>query len=88
MCSQKCKHVLATDCRSVYDHSARDRGLPKDRVVATELAYVKQVVSEPNQYLRWVPGPEMISDSLIKYQITPESMLRPLLKGRWAGSHR
>ena len=37
---------LVTDCRSVFDHLARNRGLPKDRFTAAELATVKRDLEE------------------------------------------
>ena len=82
--SSSIAHILATDCRSVYDHVARDRGLPKDRAVATELALLKCVLREENQFLRWMPGEEMISDALTKYRRMPSSLLDPIKTAMWA----
>ena len=57
--------IAATDCRSAYDHITMERGLPKDCILALDLAALRATFeSQLHEHaegravtLRWLPGP-------------------------------
>lgn len=67
--------IAATDCRSVFDHISAERGLPRDRILALDLASLRATFESQlregaegrNASLRWLPGPRNLADGLTKY---------------------
>lgn len=83
--------IAATDCRSVYDHISMERGLPKDRILALDLASLRETFeSQLREHaegraatLRWLPGPYNLSDGLTKYIAVQSLIIRVLSEGKY-----
>ena len=79
--------IVGTDCRSIYDHMAAEKGLPRDRILALDLAALKSTFESQlreglegrNAVLRWVPGPHNLADGLTKY-ISMQSLMIHVLR--------
>ena len=64
--------IAATDCRSAYDHISAERGHPRDRILALDLAALRATLEAQLQegaqgrhaQLRWLPGPRNLADRL------------------------
>ena len=76
-------HLWVTDCRSVFDHLARDRGLPQDRQQAIELAALRRDLMRGNHDLRWMPGPKMVADPLTKDKANYTVLHDVFMKAEW-----
>ena len=67
--------VLVTDAKSVFDHITAERGLPSDRMLALDLAalrdtfegQIREDLMGRNAILKWLPGSRNIADGLTKY---------------------
>lgn len=83
--------IVGTDCRSIYDHIAAEKGLPRDRILALDLAALKSTFESQlregmegrNAVLRWVPGPHNLSDGLTKYISMQSLMIHVLREGSY-----
>lgn len=83
--------IAATDCRSVYDHITMERGLPKDRILALDLAALRSTFeSQLREHtegraasLRWLPGPYNLSDGLTKYIAVQSLIISVLSEGKY-----
>ena len=64
---QKRTRVFVTDAQSVYDYLTKDgSSLSRDKRMAIEGALLKEVLRQPNTYLRWIDGLQNIADILTK----------------------
>ena len=81
---EKIKMVWVTDCRSVYDHLKFDRGLPRDKRLAIELAALKEDLKRANNEIRWMPGRKLIVDALTKQIASPDLLMEFLNTGQYA----
>ena len=79
--------IAATDCRSVFDHISAERGLPRDRILALDLASLRATFESQlregaegrNASLRWLPGPRNLADGLTKYVVAIQSLIISVL---------
>lgn len=59
--------AIVMDARSVFDFLSSDSGkLPTDRRLALDLRLVQHYITASDWALRWVSGPQQLSDSLTK----------------------
>lgn len=90
-CTLKVPMIAATDCRSVFDHISAERGLPRDRILALDLASLRSTFENQlredaqgrNASLRWLPGPHNLADGLTKYIAVQSLMISVLSEGRY-----
>ena len=83
--------IAATDCRSVYDHISAERGLPRDRILALDLAALRATFEAQlregtqgrNASLRWLPGPHNLADGLTKYVAVQSLIVNVLSQGMY-----
>ena len=82
--------ITGTDCKSVFDNVSSERGLSKDRMLALDLAQLKETFesqwredssSHRNAKLRWLPGPRNVADGLTKYVAVQDVMISVLRDG-------
>ena len=76
--------IWVTDCRSVYDHLTFDRGLPRDKRLAIELAALKQSLCRPRDKLRWMPGRRLLVDALAKCLSHPDILITVFTTGLYS----
>ena len=83
--------LIVGDCRSIYDHIAAEKGLPRDRILALDLAALKSAFESQlregmegrNAVLQWVPGPHNLADGLTKYISMQSLMIHVLRDGSY-----
>ena len=82
--------ITGTDCKSVYDNVSSERGISKDRMLALDLAQLKETFESQwkedsskhrNAKLRWLPGPRNVADGLTKYVAVQDVMISVLRDG-------
>ena len=82
--------ITGTDCKSVYDNVSSERGISKDRMLALDLAQLKETFESQwkedssrhrNAKLRWLPGPRNVADGLTKYVPVQDVMISVLRDG-------
>jgi hypothetical protein len=63
------RQFSVVDAKCAFDSVNSDL-LPSDKRVAIDVAVLREALLEPesNSYMRWVPGPQMVSDGLTKLQ--------------------
>ena len=61
------RNLSIIDANSLFDHLSRKMvGTTNDKRIALEMQIVREVLSETNTCIKWVPHPRIIVDSLIK----------------------
>ena len=82
--------ITGTDCKSVYDNVSSERGISKDRMLALDLAQLKETFESQwkedsskhrNAKLRWLPGPRNVADGLTKYVAVQDVMISVIRDG-------
>ena len=84
--------LLATDVKSVYDNVTAERGVPSDRMLALDLAALRETfqsqlredVEQRNANLVWVPGSRNIPDGLTKYLAVSDLIISALSTGKYS----
>ena len=66
-CAAMWRQFSVIDAKCAYD-SVNSALLPSDKRVAIDVAVLREALLEPeaNSFMKWVPGPQMVSDSLTK----------------------
>ena len=74
------KHYLVIDAKTGYDVLSSE-SMTSDRKIQIDAAVLREALVEEGaaNYVRWMPGKEMISDGLTKW-----SDLQVLGEGRWS----
>ncbi|OLQ08941.1 Transposon Ty4-H Gag-Pol polyprotein [Symbiodinium microadriaticum] len=61
------RHYLVLDAKTAYD-ALYSENLPSDRKLLIDIAVLREALSDNEQnFVRWVPGSQMISDGLTKW---------------------
>jgi hypothetical protein len=81
---EKIRLAWVTDCKSVYDNLLFDRGLPRDKRLAIEIAGLREALRRPGNSIHWVPGRRLIVDGLTKSLPHPDLLLEVMSSGRYA----
>lgn len=90
-CARKIPLCAGTDCKSVFDHVSMERGLPRDRILALDLAALRATFESQlredaegrNATLQWLPGPRNLADGLTKYIALQSLMISTLSHGTY-----
>ena len=90
-CTLKVPLLAATDCRSVYVHISAERGLPRDMILALDLAALRDTFKSQlregtegrHARLRWIPGPRNLADGLTKHITIQSLIISVLTEGRY-----
>ena len=80
-----------TDCKSVFDHVSLERGLPRDRILALDLAALRATFESQlredaegrNAKLYWLPGPRNLADGLTKFISLQSLIISTLSSGTY-----
>jgi hypothetical protein len=81
---EKIRLAWVTDCKSVYDSLLFDRGLPRDKRLAIEIAGLREALRRPGNSIHWVPGRRLIVDGLTKSLPHPDLLVEVMSSGRYA----
>ena len=82
--SSKWKHYLVIDAKTGYD-VLNNEGVTADRKIMIDAAVLREAMTELSceNYVRWMPGKEMISDGLTKWN--GNGVLEKVMKtGEWS----
>jgi hypothetical protein len=82
--SSKWKHYLVIDAKTSYD-VLNNEGVTADRKIMIDAAVLREAMTERSceNYVRWMPGKEMISDALTKWN--GNGVLERVMKtGEWS----
>ena len=74
--------VLATDCKSLYDHliSPSSPTAVDDRRTSIDIVIIREFIKLTNAQIRWLPTNRMIADGLTKDKADPIDLLRSCVR--------
>ena len=75
--------ILATDCKSLYDHlvSPSSPTAVDDRRTSIDIVIIRESIKVMTAQVRWVPTKWMLADGLTKDKIDPVELLRSCVRG-------
>ena len=70
--------ILATDCKSLYDHliSPSSPTAVDDRRTSIDIVIIRESIKLTASQIRWLPTNRMIADGLTKDRVDPVDLLR------------
>eukprot|EP00435_Cladocopium_sp_Y103_P044898 s702_g12.t1 len=79
--------VIATDCKSLYDHliSPSSPTAVEDRRTSIDIVIIRESIKLTGAQIRWLPTDRMIADGLTKDKADPIDLLRSCVR---AGSYQ
>eukprot|EP00435_Cladocopium_sp_Y103_P068619 s934_g31.t2 len=79
--------ILATDCKSLYDHlvSPSSPTQVDDRRTSIDIVIIRESIKLLSAQIRWLPTNRMIADGLTKDKMEPSDLLRSCVR---AGSYQ
>ena len=74
--------ILATDCKSLYDHLVSPSAPTsiEDRRTSIDVVIVRESMKTSNGQVRWLPTDRMIADGLTKNKLDPVDLLRSCIR--------
>jgi hypothetical protein len=78
------RHYLVIDAKTGYDVLSSEC-MTSDRKILIDAAVLREALTEEGteNYIRWIPGREMVSDGLTKW-LDNHVLARVMMKGRWS----
>ena len=79
--SRRCP-LLATDCKSLYDHlvSPSSPTAIDDRRTSIDVVIIRESLKDLQGIIRWLPTDRMVADGLTKDKLDPEDLLRSCVR--------
>lgn len=74
--------VLATDCKSLYDHliSPSSPTAVEDRRTSIDIVIIRESLRRMQAFIRWLPTNRMLADALTKDKLDPVDLLRACMR--------
>ena len=74
--------ILATDCKSLYDHLVSPSAPTsiEDRRTSIDVVIIRESMKISNGQVRWLPTDRMIADGLTKNKLDPVDLLRSCIR--------
>ena len=74
--------ILATDCKSLYDHliSPSSPTAVDDRRTSIDIVIIRESIKLLSAQIRWLPTNRMIADGLTKDKMEPSDLLRSCVR--------
>ena len=74
--------ILATDCKSLYDHliSPSSPTAVEDRRTSIDIVIIRESIKMLSAQVRWLPTNRMIADGLTKDKMDPADLLRSCVR--------
>ena len=74
--------LLATDCKSLYDHlvSPSSPSAIDDRRTSIDVVIIRESIKDLQGIIRWLPTDRMIADGLTKDKLDPADLLRSCVR--------
>ena len=74
--------ILATDCKSLYDHlvSPSSPTAVEDSRTSVDIVIIRESIKRMQASIRWLPTNRMLADALTKDKLDPVDLLRACLR--------